>query len=440
MPPPHVAPVADSELDPRALFFVSYEGLVNCASYQQSGLLTHLGWQYAAWYTETRHAVVARRRLPDGAWERTVLPHQLHADDSHNTISLGVSAVDGRLHVAMDTHDNPVFYTCSPPGAVTDPGRYPLRFGPVERTVGGVDLGGISYPRFLATPEGWLQLSYRTGRSGNGTQELAELTGRGWSALGRWSSATGGYRNGNGSSVRRNLYLHGLRYGPGGRLHAAFTWREDDASVLSAKGGLANHDTGYVYSDDRGRSWRGEGGKLVAVTGADLLVAVDSPGLVVDPLGVDHALINQECLALDSAGQPHVVLSHTPGGVTDYVADRRAYGRVFHLYRDGDGRWHKAEVPVPLDAFGRSQLVFDAADNAYLVLPYGRVVTASAAQRWTDWTPRFDGAGLDAFGEVLVDGARLTAGRGILSVLYQRRSTGREPSAVRVADFAVDAG
>lgn len=43
------------------------------------------------------------------------------------------------------------------------------------------------------------------------------------------------------------------------------------------------------------------------------------------------------------------------------------------------------------------------------------------------------GAGLNAFGEVLVDRARVADG--ILSLLYQQRSSGTTPSPVRVADF-----
>ncbi len=412
----------DVELDPAALYFVSYNGLVNCAAYQQSAILSHDGWQYAAWYTGTREAVVARRALPDGPWQATTLPHRLTVDDSHNSISLGVSTVDRRLHVAMDTHDTPVFYTSTHLAE--------WRFTPV----GTLDLGGISYPRFVPTPDGRLQLSYRTGRSGNGTQELAELTGSGWRTLGRWSAATGTYRHNGATSERRNMYLHGIRYDRGGRLHAAFTWREDETAVLRSPRGLANHDTGYVYSDDRGRTWRNGAGETVGVTGTDALVSVHSPGVVVDPLDVDHALINQECLAFDSAGRPHVVISYVPaGGVVDYVADRRAHGRVFHLHRDARGRWLKSAVPVPLRAFGRSQLVFGPDDDAYLVMPHGRVVTASAATGWTDWAVRFDGSGLNAFGEVVVDGTRM-AGEGVLSVMYQRWSTGRVPSAVRVVD------
>jgi hypothetical protein len=158
---------------------------------------------------------------------------------------------------------------------------------------------------------------------------------------------------------------------------------------------------------------------------------------VVDPLSVDHGLMNQESQAVDAAGQIHALISYVPGRFTQcvngYAAQRAAFGRAFHVYKDAAG-WHKMEIPVPLNATGRSQLVFDAADNAYAVLPFGRVVTASKASNWTDWTVRFDGSGLNAFGEVIVDRSRVRTDQ-VLSILYQQRSTGSTPSAVRVVDL-----
>ena len=189
---PDVLLLGDTQLDPAALYFVSFDGLVNNASYQQSAILSFAGFQYAAWYTSSRSAVVARRRLPAGAWEVAVLPHQLSTNDSHNSISLGISPADGRLHIAMDTHDSTVFYIKSEAGLVSAPSSRtwsPARFGAVQRSLDGVALGAITYPRFLVTPDQRLQLSYRTGRSGNGTMELAEYDGT-WRTLGKWSSAT----------------------------------------------------------------------------------------------------------------------------------------------------------------------------------------------------------------------------------------------------------
>ncbi|MDW5325095.1 BNR repeat-containing protein [Plantactinospora sp. KLBMP9567] len=437
---PGVTRLGDTQLDPTALYFVSYDGLVNNNSYGD-GIVSHAGYQYAAWYTSTRNAVLARRQLPSGAWQTLQLPHRLTTDDSHNSIALGISAGDGRLHVAMDTHDSEIYYVKSEAGLVSAPGSrswLASRFGAVQRSLDGVGLGAMTYPQFRVAPGNRLQFSYRTGRSGDGTNELAEYDGSTWRRLGRWQSATGSYSANGATSTTRNMYLHGLTYGPGGRLHAAFTWREGNSAVTCNSGGLTNHDTGYVYSDDQGRTWRNNAGAAVGTTNSGNLVSITSPGLVVDPLPPNYGLINQESQDVDSTGNPHVIISYVPGRftscVTSYASARRANGRAFHLFRDSFGTWRKTEIPVPLNATGRSQIVLDAADNAYVVLPYGRIVTASRASGYTDWTVRFDGAGLNAFGEVIVDRTRVESD-GVLSILYQRASSGTTPSPIRVVDF-----
>jgi hypothetical protein len=437
---PTVTLLRDTQLDPAGVYFVSFDGLVNNESFQQDAITSFAGFQYAAWYSADRSAVVARRRLPDGAWEKAVLPHKLSTDDSHNVISLGISPTDGRLHVAMDTHNTTVFYVKSEAGLVTSPASRTwsaARFGAVQRNLDGVDLTAISYPQFVITPERRLQLSYRTGGSGNGTNELAEYDGSTWRKLGKWSAATGSWTAPNGvTSTTRNMYLHGLTYGPGGRLTAAFTWREGNTAVLCNAGGLTNHDTGYVFSDDRGRTWRDNAGQVVGTTGGTLVGV--APNLIVDPLGPDHGLINQESQAVDSAGTPHVIISYVPGRftqcVTNYPTDRASFGRVFHLVRTASGSWTKLEVPVAPNATGRTRIVFDRNDNAYLIMPFGRIVTASRASNWTDWTLVFDRPAMNVFGEVDVDSSRV-ASEGVISVLYQQRSTGTTPSPVRVADF-----
>jgi hypothetical protein len=147
--------------------------------------------------------------------------------------------------------------------------------------------------------------------------------------------------------------------------------------------------------------------------------------------------MNQESQAVDSAGQPHVVLSYVPGRftqcVTNYSAQRKQYGRTFFLSRAADGSWTKREVPVSPESTQRTKLVFDRADNAYLVMPYGRIVAASKASGWTDWKTVYS-PDLQAFGEVDVDDSRLAA-TGVISVMYQQVSTGTTPSPIRVADF-----
>ncbi|KJK48315.1 Tat pathway signal sequence domain protein [Lentzea aerocolonigenes] len=440
---PQAAPtaslVSDTLLDSSALYFVSYDGVVNNNSFQQDAIVTYQGRQYATWYTASRNAVIARRSLGSTKWETVVLPHQLSVDDSHNVISLGISPQDNTIHVAMDTHNTRLFYFRSKPGLAIGAQRWNAEsFGEVQRTLGSAELGSMTYPQFLVTPEGRLQFSYRTGGSGNGVNELAEYTGGTWRKLGGWSSATGSYTGPNGVvSTTRNMYLHGLTYDRSGRLHAAFTWREGNSGVLCNSGGLTNHDTGYVYSDDRGRTWRNGAGTVVGTTGGTP-VSVTSPGLVADPLDPNHGLMNQESQAVDTSGRPHVVISYVPGRftqcVSNYAQQRAQYGRTFHVFRGADGKWTKMEVPIAPNHTQRTKIVLDRNDNAYLVMPRGRIVAASRASGWTDWTTVFDRPSLQAFGEVNVDTSRV-ASQGILSVQYQQASAGSTPSPIRVADF-----
>ncbi|MEU8970500.1 BNR repeat-containing protein [Streptomyces monashensis] len=443
---PRVTPLGRTLLDPRALYFVSYDGLVNTNSFQKNGLFTYRGRQYAAWYAQDRRATVARRTTGAADWATVTLDHRLKSDDSHNVISMGASRRDGRLHLVMDAHSDGFRYVKSAAGLLDRPADMPWdrsAFGAVRITLDGLALTPrFTYPQFLATPEGDLQLSYRVGVSGDGRNAIAEYGRSGWRVLGEWSASTGTYTSAHGSSTARNMYLHGIDYDVHGRLHALFTWREQDEAVLGGGGGLTNHDTGYVHSTDRGRTWRNDAGTVVGTTGGPDPVGVTGPGLVVDPLGPDHCLMNQESQAADSAGLPHAVISHVPGRfgpcTTDYVADRIAHGRAFHLRKSPDGTWRKTEIPVPLNSSQRTGLVLDRYDNAYAVFPYGRIAAASKASGYTDWTPLYDGDGLNAFGEVVIDETRATAD-GVLSFLYQERSTGRTPSPLYVADFALPA-
>ncbi|MFE9397012.1 BNR repeat-containing protein [Streptomyces flavidovirens] len=444
-PAPAVSKVADTVLDSQALYFVSYNGLVNNNSFQKNGLLTYKGYQYATWYTADRSAVVARRALGSSSWQTVKLAHKLRYNDSHNVISMGVSKTDGRLHLNMDSHSDGFFYVKSAAGLLDNPaGRAwtATEFGGVQTTLDGLGLTSqFTYPQFVTTPEGRLQLSYRVAVSGNGRNALAEYDGSKWTVLGEWSSSTGTYTSEHGSSTARNMYLHGIDYSADGRLHAFFTWREQNGAVMCNGGGITNHDTGYVYSTDRGRTWRNNAGTVVGTTGGSDKVAVTDAGLVADPLNPDHSLMNQESQATDSASRPHALISYVPGRFTQctthYVNDRTANGRVFHVRKDiTTGAWKKTEIPVPLNSSQRTKLVLDRYDNAYAVFPFGRIAAASKASNYTDWKTLYDGSGLNAFGEVVIDETRLKQDN-VLSIMYQQKSSGTTPSPIRVVDFSL---
>ncbi|MDX2604878.1 BNR repeat-containing protein [Streptomyces caniscabiei] len=445
-PGPSVTQTGNTLLDSQAIYFVSYDGLVNNNAFQKNALLTYKGYQYAVWYTADRNAVVGRRVLGSGTWSTVKVGHTLRYNDSHNVISMGVSKVDGRLHLNMDSHSDGFTYVKSVAGLMDNPAGLSWttsRFGAPQSTLDGLALTSqFTYPQFISMPDGKLQLSYRAGISGNGRNALAEYNGTSWTNLGEWTSSTGTYTSEHGSSTARNMYLHGIDYDRNGRLHALFTWREQNGAVMCNSGGITNHDTGYVYSDDRGRTWRNNAGAVVGTTGGSDKVSVTDAGLVVDALNPDHSLMNQESQWTDSAGRPHAIISYVPGRfgqcTTNYVADRTANGRAFLVRKSASGPWTKTEIPVPLNSSQRTKLVMDKYNNAYALFPFGRIAGATAASGHTDWKILFDGSGLNAFGEVVFDESRI-AQDNVLSVMYQVKSSGTTPSALRVIDFALPA-
>ncbi|MFF9038037.1 BNR repeat-containing protein [Streptomyces sp. NPDC014892] len=445
-PGPSVTQTGNTLLDSQAIYFVSYDGLVNNNAFQKNALLTYKGYQYAVWYTADRNAVVGRRVLGSGTWSTVKVGHTLRYNDSHNVISMGVSKVDGRLHLNMDSHSDGFTYVKSVAGLMDNPAGLSWttsRFGAPQSTLDGLALTSqFTYPQFISMPDGKLQLSYRAGISGNGRNALAEYNGTSWTNLGEWTSSTGTYTSEHGSSTARNMYLHGIDYDRNGRLHALFTWREQNNAVMCNSGGITNHDTGYVYSDDLGRTWRNNAGAVVGTTGGSDKVSVTDAGLVVDALNPDHSLMNQESQWTDSAGRPHAIISYVPGRfgqcTTNYVANRTANGRAFLVRKSASGPWTKTEIPVPLNSSQRTKLVMDKYNNAYALFPFGRIAGATAASGHTDWKILFDGSGLNAFGEVVFDESRI-AQDNVLSVMYQVKSSGTTPSALRVIDFALPA-
>lgn len=122
-PGPSVTQTGNTTLDSQAVFFVSYDGLVNNNSFQKNGLLTYKGYQYAAWYTADKNAVVGRRVLGGSTWSTVRVGHTLKSSDSHNVISMGVSKTDGRLHLNMDSHSDGFTYVKS----VSKPHGQPVR-------------------------------------------------------------------------------------------------------------------------------------------------------------------------------------------------------------------------------------------------------------------------------------------------------------------------
>lgn len=452
--------VRNTVVSSNATALSSYNTNVNVASYRHQGILYYSGFQFVSWFNgNTRNAIVGRRTfdpntLAAGAWAWAYVNFILTGSgDSHNVMSLALSPNDGRLHVAIGQHDTQLYYIRTNPGAATGGTWDNTVFGgtaaaPASPLAGlpgyGAATNNVTYPYFMNAGDSarTLQLAYRTGSSGNGRFQLAEYnasTGN-WAHLGQFMGSSGSYTQNGVTSTSRNAYPHGFNYDYSGRLHMAYTWRENlGVQFISGCGSINNHDTLYAYSDDRGRTWRNSGGSVVGTTGSDDILISDG-GLVVDPLPVGRDLMNQETQMMDRNNLFHAIVSYTPGRYSPSCASNRQQVQPFHVWRNASGQWTKVELRINgqdvNQGYNRSKVFFSSSNNMYVVLPDLRVVGASASTNWTDWALVYDGRSLGGnFGETIID-ANLTRLANAVSVLYLRASGGT--SELRVLDFTVN--
>jgi hypothetical protein len=404
------------KLTSAGLTLVSYGGYLNGESFQEEGILSFNGYQYAAFWNNSRHVVLARRALPTGAWSTLEFSDYTNsADDAHNTISLGICPGDGTLHLSFDHHTNDLHYRKSVAGLVTNPATATWAtssFSAVtSNLVAGTAVTSVTYPRFVTEPGGSKMLfGARLGTSGSGDEHLWEYdsASHAWVSLGKYL---------DGISDNINGYPHGLSYTRGGtRLHVSWCWRAtSDAST--------NYDLLYAYSDDHGRTWKNNAGTTVATTGSSFL-RMSSAGIRVWTIAQNRGLINQEHMAVDPSGRVHVLLSHMPDAqANDSNFDSaRTKSEFFHYFRNSSGTWARSAIGLRVVANFRGKLAISSSNNLYAILPDLRIVGASAAANFATWTPLISDAGR-FFSDPLIDASRLVS-EDKLTVFYPQKSSG----------------
>jgi len=391
---------------------LTYTGYMNGESFQQDGITTVAGWQYSAFWDQSGYVNLSRRKLPSGAWQNLRLTDYVTTStDSHNTISIGISRQDGTIHLAFDMHSSVLRYRRSVAGLATSPGTaawQPGSFGAVQSSLTGAGMPTMTYPQFLTTPAGKLQLALRTGTSGAGDEVLYEYASGAWASVGRFI---------DGTTANNNAYLFGLEYDSTGLLHATWTVRETSNAST-------NHDLFYAYSRDDGRTWRNNAGSVIATTGSAPLIS-NSAGLRVWAIGQNRGLINQESQVVDKAGIVHVLASHLPAAApsnTDFTAARESAVLV-HYWRDKASKvWHQTYTPF-LERSSRGDIAVDAADNLYVASGDSstrklHIETASKASGWTDWALRYT-SGAIYYSDPLIDHDRLRT-LGVMSIFAPR--------------------
>lgn len=395
-----IGDVCDDEIEGEGIFdIVTTDGFTsesgsNFVSFQQNAISTYNGYQYITYWNKAKHVCMARKKLPEGAWEIIELtdytsPYDIA--DNHYTISFGICKTDGTIHISFDHHNDPMHYrvsnvdlTSDPDNAVWDSNSFGATRNYLETGVALTDAlfyGAVTYPRFITKPNGDMLFECRTGISGNGNSHLWEYIGatQTWSYIGEYLH---GMADGMPTGYVDNCgYINGLHYTPGGtRLHVSLVWRDSpDANT--------NHEVCYAYSDDDGRTWYNTAGVLIGTTGStdvSKLLNYYSSGFQILAIGQNRGLINQEGQAVDSKGGIHILQSYLKDGVNqDSWYNRRVNAYMRHIYQDENGNW-KNDVIAP-SRIDRGDIAVDADDNLYVLGPDYRVFWAKASEKWATW-------------------------------------------------------
>jgi hypothetical protein len=405
---PGVSQISTTTLTTNGRTALTYTGYMNGESFQQDGIVTYNGYQYAAFWDQNGYVNISRRKTPSGAWQNVRLTDYVTTStDSHNTISIGISAQDGSIHLAFDMHSSQLRYRRSAAGTASSPDTATwstAAFGAVVTSLDGGAMNQLTYPQFISAPDGTLQLALRTGLSGAGDEVLYEYANRTWTYIGKFI---------DGISANNNAYLFGIEYDAGGLLHVTWTVRDTpDAST--------NHDLYYAYSGDKGRTWRNNAGTVVA-----LPLISNASGLRVWNIATNRGLMNQESQVVDAAGVVHVLASHLPANAAsnaNFTAARESAVLV-HYWRDKASKvWHQTYTPF-LERSARGDIAVDAADNLYIASGDSstrklHIETASKASGWTDWVIRYTSDPI-YYSDPLIDHQRLRT-QGVMSIFAPR--------------------
>jgi hypothetical protein len=286
---------------------------VNTVIFRTSSVVSHGDVQYTAYYDDSAHVVLAKRRLGATTWEVVRTPYTNDVKDAHNAISLAVDG-SGVLHVAWAEHNKALHYARA------------VRAGSLELTqplrMTGHREEQVTYPQFYSLPSGDLLFVYRDGRSGSGDVLLDRYDVR----RREWRMVHHPLIAGEG---RRNAYVNQIAVDARGGWHVSWCWRESPDVAT-------NHDVMYAHSPDQGRTWRTSSGApyTLPITARTAEIAWQVPQ--------GSELINQTSMAVDDGGHPLIATYWRSVG-----AEVPQFQLVWH---DG-ARWRASQVGARTQPF-----------------------------------------------------------------------------------------
>ena len=311
------------------------DSYLNCVSFNQDSLITFNSWQYAAYYNQSLYVVVSRRQLPNVSWQHLALyDYQQTSYNNHNTISMGISPGDYRIHLSFDHHSSNLHYRKSVSGLASNPNNYSWSSSQFEGVVDNFGKGtvaSLTYPHFMTAPNNTFMFYARIGTSGDGDNYIWRYNNNGsWTTMGQFLEG--------GSE---NAYFHGIAYDTSNRLHATWCWR-------ATSDGTTNHDLMYAYSDDHGNSWKNNSGSTLATTWSYPITT--GKYFLVYSIAQGAGLINQEGMITDAQNRVHVISRENISGTNFQM----------HYWRDTGGTWHRVNTGIITKIWdNRSKIAYD---------------------------------------------------------------------------------
>lgn len=232
------------------------------------------GYVFMTWYRggkNDRHVMLSRYNPNTGAVRTIEFPHRHngfqnvpHIGESHNTIAVGISPLDGTIHLLYDMHSysedrpangslaNDYFrYSYSVKNAATVPdsqfnlsqfvndsdGDYKhLQMRP------GTDYRSLTYPNFFLNTRGELFMWIREGGHTNGAYKFCKYDGNQWSDFTSFNVLNASRNNG----VNHNWGLYGDIKFESGKMRIGFARRSGNRNDRFQ----VNNGFYYGYSDD----------------------------------------------------------------------------------------------------------------------------------------------------------------------------------------------
>lgn len=225
---------------------------------------TYGDYVFMSWWSggeEEKHVMLSRYNVKTEVLETIEFPHThvgfrhkyAHIGDSHNTIAVGVSPIDGTVHLLYDMHsysksefpESFFNYNVSKEGAALAPdGEFTLdKFNAKQTYLNQIyNYSDITYPNFFLNNKDELFVWFREGGNNNGSYKFAKYNGMFWGPFTDFNVL-----NAKSKGLSYNWGLYGdLKY-VSGKLRVGFVKRmniKDDPYVN-------NNGFHYAYSNDQ---------------------------------------------------------------------------------------------------------------------------------------------------------------------------------------------